>query len=480
MAFKLARRTGRTDVTAMPLGLDTPSTIGIAFAVLGPAYVAALASFGDMEPEAARQAAAMVTWQIGMATMMFIGVVKLGMSFAGEWIRSLVPQAGLLGSLAGVGIALLGMLPLIHIFNMPLVGLIAFGLVLYTLVAKLQLPGKLPGAAVAVLGGTALYYIFGWAGVWGENAIQLELTLYLAPPVPTLGFIEGLGPAIRYLPVAIPFGLLTIVGGINVTESARVAGDDYRTRDILLTEAIATLIAGLTGGVAQSTPYIGHPAYKVMGGRAGYTLATGLFIGIGGVFGYVSFIVDALPAAAVAPILIFVGLEIVSQTFETCPKAHFPAVTLAILPTVANLVMIKTSQISGDLQGAFGRLQAEVPALAERTLALSHDVAADRLVVTALGNGFILTAMLWGGFGAFLADRKLLQAALFLGICAFFSLFGVIHSTDPTGALYLPGSVEGGLPIRITVGYAAFAAILVLLHFLGGSKPADAGAGGQG
>src|SRR6188508_2866816 len=41
MAFRLARRTGRDDVTAMPLGLDAPSNIGMAFAVLGPAFVAA-------------------------------------------------------------------------------------------------------------------------------------------------------------------------------------------------------------------------------------------------------------------------------------------------------------------------------------------------------------------------------------------------------------------------------------------------------
>src|SRR4051794_38659148 len=32
LAFRLARRTGRSDVTAMPLGLDTPSTVGVAVA----------------------------------------------------------------------------------------------------------------------------------------------------------------------------------------------------------------------------------------------------------------------------------------------------------------------------------------------------------------------------------------------------------------------------------------------------------------
>jgi AGZA family xanthine/uracil permease-like MFS transporter len=112
--------------------------------------------------------------------------------------------------------------------------------------------------------------------------------------------------------------------------------------------------------------------------------------------------------------------------------------------------------------------------LADRVLALPHELAEDRLVITALGNGFILTAMLWGGFGAFLADRNLLRAALFLGICSGFSLFGVIHSVDPAGALYLPGATETSLPLRIAGGYAAFALILLLLHVIGKGKPATA------
>jgi adenine/guanine/hypoxanthine permease len=38
MAVRLGRRTGRDDVTAMPLGIDTPTTIGLALLVLGPAF----------------------------------------------------------------------------------------------------------------------------------------------------------------------------------------------------------------------------------------------------------------------------------------------------------------------------------------------------------------------------------------------------------------------------------------------------------
>ncbi|MBW1807741.1 MAG: MFS transporter [Deltaproteobacteria bacterium] len=432
LAFRLAKRTGRTDITAMPLGLDTPSTIGIAFAVLGPVYIA------TKDP--------MVAWQVGMATMIFMGIIKLVFSFAGDWIRKMVPQAGLLGSLAGIGVALLGVLPLMKLFEMPLVGMVAFGLVLYTLVAKLKLPFKIPGAAAAVIGGTILYYLLGELGLLSQAYHLPELSFSFTPPLPTLGFVDGLSRAIDFLPVAIPFGLLTIIGGINVTESARMAGDNYNTRDILLTEAIATLVAGVTGGVAQSTPYIGHPAYKAMGGRAGYTLACGLFIGIGGAFGFISSLVSVLPEAAVVPILIFIGIEIVSQTFEVCPTNHYPAVALSFLPVIAYLVLIQWKTLIGS-----------DPSVLPDHQALQYPV------VAALGNGFILTAMLWGAFSAHLIDRNFLKSAIFLGICAVLSLVGMIHSIVPDGKLYLPWLMNNDLPWRIGTGYAAFALLLLLL-----------------
>src|SRR3546814_1147860 len=92
---------------------------------------------------------------------------------------------------------------------------------------------------------------------------------HVAIPWPSLAFVEGLPSNVPYLPLLLPFGLLMVVGGINVSESAREAGDEYRTRDILLAEGFATLVAGVCGGVAQTTPYIGQPAYKKMGAKIG-------------------------------------------------------------------------------------------------------------------------------------------------------------------------------------------------------------------
>ena len=497
MAFNLANKTKNSNVTAMPLGLDTPSTIGIAVAVLGPAFIAS-----GKNPE--------VAWQVGMATMILIGVLKFFMSFFGEYVQRIVPKAGLLGSIGGIGIALIGFLPLVTLFQMPIVGLVVLGIILYSLVAKqalfsmnlmvrplglgllailpiltlfkmptlalivvgifvysliskIDLPFNAPGVFVAVVFGAALYHVLGPLGLLGAAKYEMpHLAFSMNFPIPSLAFLDGMGEALKYLPIAFPFGLLTIIGGINVTESAKCAGDDYNTRNILLTEAFATLLAGVSGGVAQSTPYIGHPAYKSMGARAGYTLATGLFIGIGGMFGVLTWMLQVLPEACVAPILIFVGLEIASQAYQECPHEHAPAVTFAFLPIIANLLLIMISQINGEFYAFLSTLPQELGS----KFMFSEGLQSKLDVIRALGQGFILTSMLWGGALALIIDKKLVQAGHYFVITSALTLFGIIHSVSPSGDVYLPWKINSVLPIQFAASYFILGVIMYLFSIL--------------
>jgi AGZA family xanthine/uracil permease-like MFS transporter len=454
LAFRLARRTGRSDVTAMPLGLDSPSTIGMAFAVLGPAFVAAKARMPVPD-------AAILAWQVGMAAMVLIGVFKLAMTFVGDRIRRWVPQAGLLGSIGGVGIALLGALQLGEVFSEPIAGMVALGLILYALVARIRLPFRAPEVLASVAIGAIIYYGLALAGLSVHSVALPAANFPVALPMPTLGFLEGFPIVVReYIPLALPFAILTVIGGIDVTESARVAGDEYKTRDILLVEAIATLVAGVFGGVSQTTPYIGHPAYKAMGGRAAYTLATGLVVGLGGVLGYLAFVADVLPKAVLAPILVFIGLEITGQSYLAPPRRHAAAVTLAILPSVAQLVVIFLSQVHG---GALMTAALDPEATATATGIANLSFIRTCGVMIMLANGFILTALLWGSAVAFLIDRQVGRASLVLVTCGLLSLFGFIHSVLPSGGVYFPWHVATPLPYHWAVGYVLLAGIVLAL-----------------
>ncbi|HOT36157.1 MAG TPA: hypothetical protein PLT86_05790 [Candidatus Latescibacteria bacterium] len=299
-----------------------------------------------------------------------------------------------------------------------------------------------------------MYYVLVALGVQsgkGWTDALAGASFHVALPIPTLAFLDGLGPALRYLPIAVPMAIMTVVGGIDCTESAAAAGDEYNTRDILLVEGFATVLGGLCGGVLQSTPYIGHPAYKRMGGRAAYTLATALFIGFGGVFGYLSFFVDLIPRAATAPILIFVGLEITAQAFTATPSRHAPAVAIAFIPVIADLIIVELGQFLPAQNGIPPQMQG-----VHQTLLI-------------MANGFIFISMVWAGATAFITDRRYAAAAgLFFGAAVLTSV-GIMHSPFATGEMYLPWLLSGAkahLVYTVAFAYLLLAVGLFLLRWI--------------
>ena len=455
IGVRLARRTGNRHVTAMPLGLDTPSTFGMVFFVLGPVYKLQIAA------GATTNEAAMAAWQVGICALFISGIFKLACALFAGHVRRLVPCAGLLGSLAAIALALISFQPLLDIFASPVVGLLAIVITLGTLIARLKLPFKLPGALAAVLLGGALYYALQAIGFEPANNDEAKTVIWLPTEWMAAGrggWLATLPATVPFLPVVIPFALATVVGGIDCTESAAAAGDEYDARQIIAVEGLATLVAACCGGVIQSTPYIGHPAYKAMGGRSGYTLATAIFIGSAGLVGYFGLAYAWLPKAAVFPILIFIGLEITAQSFLATPRRHYPAVALACLPALAYLVMIFVDQSLAQSGSTFANLK---PALAQQLQTLR-----------VLSNGFIVSSVLWAATLASLVDRRLRAAAGYLFAAAACSLFGVIHSPFPGSPLLMPWNLPKlselqlpQSPLRMATAYCAAAAFVVVWGF---------------
>ncbi len=261
--------------------------------------------------------------------------------------------------------------------------------------------------------------------------------------------------AIHYLPIVIPFALATVVGGIDCTESAAAAGDEYDTRLVIGVEGLATLLAAVCGGVIQTTPYIGHPAYKAMGGRSAYTLATALFVGGAGLLGYFGYLYLVIPKAAIFPILIFIGLEITAQSFHATPTRHYAAVALACVPAMAKLVVMFADSI---LKQVGRTLDSLAPPLPEQLQTMQ-----------ILASGFIVTSLLWGSALAAIIDRRLRAASAFFAVAGVCSLFGVIHSPFPDERLVVPWALADTLP-HAAAGqspvYMATAYLLVALMLL--------------
>jgi AGZA family xanthine/uracil permease-like MFS transporter len=124
-----------------------------------------------------------------------------------------------------------------------------------------------------------------------------------------------------------------------------------------------------------------------MGAGAGYTILTGLVIGIGSVF------VDWIPASAVAPILVYIGLKVIAQAFLASPRRHSLAVAISLLPSLAFLAQLEANSV--------------VTALRSSTNQITGDTGESLRTLNLLGSGFIITAILWGAATATLIDRRL-------------------------------------------------------------------------
>ena len=484
VALRLARKLGRGNVTAMPLGLDTPSTFGMVLFVLGPAFVKMKADLGGEGSLTDEQLflAQKYAWHIGICCIFISGIFKAICAFGSNWIRKALPRAGLLGSLAAIALVLISFLPLIEILNSPVVGLTALAVVLTTLVARVKLPFKIPGALGALLIAGLLFYLMQASDAWLNthllshvHAMDFDPKSALMPTgwleVFRFEWIQQMPSALNYLPIVVPFALATVVGGIDCTESAAAAGDEFDTGQVIGVEAFATLVASLCGGVIQTTPYIGHPAYKAMGGRSAYTLATALFIGGAGILGYFGYLYLIIPKPTVFPILVFIGIEITAQSFHATPKRHYPAVAIACIPALATLAAMYAGKILSDpSMFAAGISEAK----------LSDHLQGELVTVRMLANGFIITSLLWASGLAMLIDRRWKASTLIFGLCGVLTLCGVMHSPLPDGSMFWPWQIGDTVLQRLTWEYAAgYLVVAVLIYFLGQWSSKDSGVSGD-
>jgi adenine/guanine/hypoxanthine permease len=167
------------------------------------------------------------------------------------------------------------------------------------------------------------------------------------------------------------------------------------------------------------------------------------------VVGLLSLFVGLIPRAVIAPIFIFIGFEIIHQAYKESPEAHSPAVSLSFLPVIASMVVIIVNQFLGAASVTPDKLPVRLQVL--------HSS------LTMLSNGFIVTGLLWGSMLAFLIDHKARLAALCAMICAGMTLFGIIHSVQPTGEIYLPWRIPSHAHYMIALAYFLLSCILLTL-----------------
>ena len=433
LAWQLSKQEGRNDVTAMPYGPSVPHMFIVVFLIMLPTYLA------TKDP--------LVAWRAGLAWAFIIGVIVLIGAFVGPKIRSLTPRAAMLGTLAGISIAFISMRPAFQMWEVPWIGFVCFALVLVAWTANVRLPGGVPGGLAAVIVGSVIGWVvslIGWSDYMQPAAVAKSFEQFgLRVPLLSSDVWQGLAQVAPLLVTAIPLGIYNFTEGMNNVESASAAGDNYNLRKILLADGIGAIVGSVLGSPFPPAVYIGHPGWKAVGGRIGYSLATGIAIAIVCFLGLTAFLLALIPLVAILPILLYIGLVIGAQAFQVTPKSHAPAVVLALIPNIAEWAK---TQIDGALSAA-GTSAAQLgPAKLEATGVLYRGLE-------SLGGGSVLAGMVLGAIAVFIIDGRLRTAAVWAFAGAILAYFGLIHGAQLGWAVS---------PL-VALGYAMFGATCLAL-----------------
>jgi AGZA family xanthine/uracil permease-like MFS transporter len=433
LAYKLAQKTGRTDVCALPSGTSVPHMFVVTFVI--------------MLPIALKTGDPVKGWEAGLTWVFIQSFVLMIGGFIGPVIRKITPRAALLGTLAGVSITFISMRPALEMYQTPIIGVVCFAVIIASWFGGVRYFRGIPAGLVAIAVGTLI--------AWGSSAVGLDyggMTLAkLQQSVASFGFAVPL-PAVGHvfsgfqflgviLVTAIPFGIYDLVEAIDNVESASVAGDAFPTTRVLTADGVISLIGCLMGNPFINAVYIGHPGWKAMGGRIGYSAATGVMVIVLSWLGVIAVLVSIVPVVAISPILLYIGMLIGAQSFQETPKSHAPAIVLALVPHLA----------------AWGKLQIDnaLAAAGTNAAAVGLDALGQKGILyqglTVLGGGSILGGLILGAIGVFVIDRQFTRAAAFALVGAGLSFLGFMHGE----------AIGFGVSPVVAVAYLAVASLML-------------------
>src|SRR5260221_3785691 len=309
LAYRLASKTGRSDVCALPSGISVPHMFIVTFVIMLPITL----KTGDPEKG----------WQAGLVWVFFQSFILMIGGFVAPYIRKITPRAALLGTLAGVSVTFISMRPALEMYMTPQIGLVCFAIILVSWFGGVKYPKSIPAGLVAIAVGMII--------AWGSNLFALGLgglsvkgvgdafaSFGFSVPIPAVGQVfsgfEFLG---IILVTAIPFGIYDLVEAMDNVESAEAAGDEYPTTRVLTADGVVSLIGCLMGNPFINAVYIGHPGWKAMGGRIKHSAATGVMVIGLYAFGIIAVLLAFIPVVAILPILLYIRMLIVAHAFQS-------------------------------------------------------------------------------------------------------------------------------------------------------------------
>eukprot|EP00667_Euglena_gracilis_P006167 EG_transcript_6221 len=416
---RLARQENRHDVCAQPFGVNTPDVFSFVFNIM--AVVAVASGHRD-------------AYLAGLLANLMSAMVTIAVIPVGRWLDRRLPRVALFSALAGIALAYLALGPLVRMYATAFVGLLPTLVLVLLLLARVQTVFSCP---VIILQWT-LSIILGWATRAFDSSIANQFVplslvvwwdhysgLYL-PIFALVDWWDAFGIGMKYSSVWLPLAVVAVAEVIiNVSLARNIGRDDFSLPETLGVNALTCILGTALGSPFPTVTYIGHPSFKEVGGRTGYSLLHGILIFGFAVTGGFTLLLTLMPEQAFFPMVVFIGLDIVAETGRHLEPRHFPALAVGLLPALANFVwgLLSSALEVVHRDAKDGRGLAYW--LAQGGLAGSPVFVAGLI---RLSQGFVLSGMLLSAAVAFLIDDNYFQVCMTFLALATLAAIGLIHS----------------------------------------------------
>ena len=422
----LAHKEKRHNVTSQPFGIGASQLSGWLYLIIGPVYW----QTGNSD----------LALQVGLAAAFVGGLVEILGGFAGRFIVETIPNSALMGNMASSAMVWLSIVGLAMVFDKPVYAVLPLFIIIIDYLGKADKRfAKIPSGVIAILIGTAVAWACGYLTPGALKDSFSEIGFY--PPSLGIGDIAaGFKGIVPYLPVIIPLQINNFLSTLQGLESAKMAGDVYPERRSMIMDGVSTIAGSLFGNPFPTTVYFGHPGWKELDARAGFSLVNGflcLFICTTGLTGV---LMSLIPTEAVMVLLIFIGFSVTDNTFRSMDKKYYNVILLSMIPI---LFQYMQTLITSSVQAAGGVLEAiPVQNFTEYSVPVEG--------IMYLGNGGFLTSLLLAGLLACVVDRRYKRAGSFALVMAGCAAVGMIHCPG-IELLSRPGIIFGVIYLTVAI-----------------------------
>ena len=410
MGYKLNKKEGRTNATALPSGISTPAMFVILYGVIMPL------NYALDDPGLA--------WSAATAACFIGGAIEFCGGFIGPWLRKRLPRAALLGTIAGIGFIWMATQGVFDIFGDPLIGLPIFAIAMFGLFGGYLFPKKIPPLIVAIVGGIVYAFLL------GRTSFDFSgIGFYFPNPTTTIqSLLSGFAVVAPYLTIIIPVEIYNFIETMDNVEAAHAAGDCYDVRTAQFLDGTCTMLSACFGGVVPNTVWLGHAGLKKTGAGIGFSIVSGIVLGLSGIFGLFTLFSSIVPQAVCAITFLWCSIIMVAQSFKDVNKKHYAAVAVAMIPPVADYLY---SQVTGALNMVEVYTEILPSGLSGYVADITSSLISNGVMwngVPQVKAGAIIIGILLGTMTAFIIDKRLDKVGYIALSGCVLSMFGFIHS----------------------------------------------------